>query len=78
MEPEMPWFDTIQFSKSHIVYDIIYNPKVTQLQKFAQEQGAKTINGLGMLVHQGALAFALWTGQNAPVSIMMQAARVAL
>ncbi|WP_409270734.1 shikimate dehydrogenase [Neobacillus sp. SCS-31] len=42
--------------------DIIYNPSETEFMKQARLRGAKTLNGLGMFVHQGALAFELWTG----------------
>lgn len=49
------------------VYDIIYNPRETLLLKQAKAVGAKTCNGLPMLVHQGAEAFKLWTGQTMPV-----------
>lgn len=59
-------------SCSQVVYDIIYNPAQTPLLKAAKEKGCLTQNGLGMLVHQGALSFELWTGQKAPVKIMRQ------
>ncbi|WP_053367209.1 shikimate dehydrogenase [Bacillus sp. FJAT-27245] len=42
--------------------DIIYNPSETEFLKQARLRGARTMNGLGMFVHQGALAFELWTG----------------
>lgn len=52
-----------------IVYDIIYTPRETKLLAFAKEQGArKTINGLGMILHQGAAAFRLITGKEMPVN----------
>lgn len=44
------------------VSDIIYNPFETALIKEAQQRGAQTQNGLGMFIHQGALAFEKWTG----------------
>ncbi|KAF1296079.1 shikimate dehydrogenase [Enterococcus sp. JM4C] len=50
------------------VYDVIYNPRETKLIKEAKARGAKTSNGLGMLLYQGAAAFELWTGQEMPVS----------
>lgn len=49
------------------VYDAIYDPRETLLLKQAKEKGAKTINGLGMLIYQGAAAFGLWTGTKMPV-----------
>lgn len=44
------------------VSDIIYNPGQTEFLKQAVQKGAKTQNGVGMLVHQGVLAFEKWTG----------------
>jgi len=55
-----------------IVVDIIYNPIKTRLLKEAEAAGAKTINGLDMLVWQGALAFEKWTGVKAPVELMRE------
>ncbi|PID00486.1 shikimate dehydrogenase [Sporosarcina sp. P29] len=45
-----------------VVADIIYNPLETEFLKQAKQAGAKTMNGVGMFVHQGALAFEKWTG----------------
>jgi len=53
-----------------VVYDLIYNPQETLLLKTAKERGAKTSNGLGMLLYQGARSFELWTGRKAPLEIM--------
>lgn len=47
---------------NHLVSDIIYNPLVTKLLADASEKGARTHNGLGMFVYQGAIAFEKWTG----------------
>ncbi len=55
-----------------IVVDIIYNPIKTRLLREAEAAGAKTINGIDMLVWQGALAFEKWTGVKAPVELMRQ------
>jgi len=55
-----------------IVFDIVYNPIKTRLLREAEEAGAKTINGLDMLVWQGALAFEKWTGLKAPVEVMRE------
>ncbi len=56
-----------------VVVDIVYKPLRTRLLQQAEMVGARTVNGLGMLVHQAARAFELWTGNQAPVSIMRQA-----
>ena len=45
-----------------IVYDIVYTPPVTPLMRAAAGRGCETLGGIGMLVHQGAIAFEKWTG----------------
>ena len=45
-----------------IVYDIVYTPPVTPLMRAAAVRGCETLGGIGMLVHQGAIAFEKWTG----------------
>ena len=57
-----------------VVFDMIYHPLKTRLLREAEEVGAKTINGLSMLIHQGAASFKIWTGVEAPVDVMMKAA----
>jgi len=57
-----------------IVYDIVYNPIKTRLQREAEVAGATVISGLDMLVWQGALAFEKWTGLEAPVDLMKKEA----
>lgn len=63
MDPTQPLLisaDWLQFNT--IVYDIVYTPPVTPLMKAADERGCQTLGGIGMLVHQGAIAFEKWTG----------------
>jgi len=55
------------------VYDLVYNPAQTPLLKAAEEKKCRWANGLGMLLHQGRLAFELWTGKEAPAAPMRQA-----
>ncbi len=74
----MPWDEFVSFTKNQVVYDLIYNPHRTKLLKKAEADGAKAINGLGMLVHQGAQAFKLWTGHEAPLEVMKAVAQSAL
>ena len=61
-----------------VVYDMVYNPLETPLLAQAEAAGAQTVGGLPMLVHQGAAAWSLWTGKEAPVDVMLQAAKDAL
>lgn len=60
--------DLSMLHKDLIVSDIIYNPRETKLMKLAKEVGCPTMNGLYMLLYQGAEAFQIWTGQEMPVS----------
>lgn len=55
------------------VYDMIYRPAETRLLAAARAAGCKTANGLGMLLHQGAKAFEIWTGRPAPLEVMRRA-----
>lgn len=61
-----------------VVCDLVYNPARTDFLKKAAHFGAVTVNGLGMLLYQGALAFELWTGIPAPVPVMRDALLKAL
>ncbi len=61
-----------------LVYDTVYRPRMTPLLRASQSAGARGVNGMGMLLHQGALAWGLWTGQEAPVSLMRDALERAL
>jgi shikimate dehydrogenase len=73
MSPQIdssPWPDNLPFPDGAFVYDLVYNPRQTRLMQQAQAAGCGTANGLGMLVHQGALAFQLWTGVMPDVEIM--------
>ncbi len=56
--------------KNLFVYDLIYNPAETKLLAAARKAGARTSNGLGMLLYQGMLSFEIWTGKIAPKEVM--------
>ncbi len=73
-----PWPDGIPLRRGQILYDVVYTPPRTRFLAQGEAAGALTISGLGMLVQQGAMAFQQWTGQEAPLSVMEQAARRAL
>jgi shikimate dehydrogenase len=64
-------YDTI--TPDMIVCDVIPNPPRTPFLREAEARGAKTLDGLGMLVYQGAIAFKMWTGHDAPVQVMRDA-----
>ncbi|MCR3760853.1 shikimate dehydrogenase [Clostridium felsineum] len=53
-----------------IVTDVVYAPRETELLRMAKEVGCKTMNGLGMMLFQGAAAFKLWTNQDMPIEHM--------
>ena len=60
------------FRKDLIVSDIIYNPEKTKLLQIAEKEGCKIINGIGMLLYQGALSFKLWTNKKMPVDYIKE------
>lgn len=55
----------------HIVYDVVYGPRPTELAAAAAARGARVGDGRRMLVEQAAAAFELWTGREAPRDVMM-------
>ena len=67
------WPDDLPFPHQAVVYDLVYNPPETQLMRQAQAGGCQAIHGLGMLIHQGAEAFRLWTGQKPELRVMREA-----
>ncbi len=56
-----------------VVMDMVYNPLKTRFLKAAEKIGCISIDGVSMLVHQGAVQFELWTSKKAPVEIMRRA-----
>lgn len=64
-----------------LVYDLVYAPSETRLLRAARAAGCRTVNGVGMLVEQGALSLSLWTGlplQRVPVDVMARAVQASL
>jgi shikimate dehydrogenase len=57
---ECPELNYKLFTKKHIAYDLVYNPEETRFLREAKENGAKTINGYKMLVHQAERAWKIW------------------
>ena len=75
---ETPWPEALPLPSHWLVFDLVYNPSETRLLGQARAAGAVALGGLGMLVHQGALAFRLWTGESPPLEVMRTAAQRAL
>lgn len=71
-EDEMP-YPTDAIKPHQVFYDAVYTPPLTKLLKSAQEKGCKVANGQSMLVHQGALSYEMWLGQEAEIELMSQA-----
>lgn len=61
-------------SAGQIVVDLVYHPAVTPFLDAARARGARGVNGLGMLIHQAAHAFRLWTNEEPPLEAMSAAA----
>jgi len=57
----------------HLVFDMVYGPQETSLVHFARKRGARSADGLLMLLHQGVFAFEIWFGKPAPAKIMRKA-----
>ena len=70
--------DPDRLGSGQVVVDLVYHPHVTPLLAVARERGLRGINGLGMLIHQAAHAFRLWTSEEAPLEAMSAAAVTAL
>lgn len=71
--PGLP-LDPACLHDGQVVADIVMDPLRTELLAAAQDRGARTVGGLGMLVHQAAKAFTHWTGLPAPLDAMREGA----
>jgi len=67
-------FDGRLLRRGQVVFDIVYN-RETELLKAARQAGAVAIDGVMMLVYQGARSLEIWTGLKAPVHVMERAVR---
>ncbi len=70
---EMPRVAMSSIRDDLLVCDVIPNPPRTAFLTAAERRGARTLDGLGMLVYQGAIAFQMWTGVEPPISVMRRA-----
>jgi shikimate dehydrogenase len=77
-EGEAPLIPVDAIRPGAVVVDLVYHPLETPLVQAASRAGAKAYGGLGMLVHQAALAFEIFTGRSAPLEAMWAGAREAL
>ncbi|MBN2503680.1 MAG: shikimate dehydrogenase [Anaerolineales bacterium] len=73
-----PWPEGLVFPAGAAIYDLVYNPPITQLVAEAHAVNIPAITGLGMLVEQGAAAFQTWIGQESPRTVMRVACKTAL
>ena len=68
----MPFPTSILLPPGILVVDTIYKVRETPMMKWAKNQGRTTMNGVGMLIHQAAASFELWTGKKMPVEQIRQ------
>ncbi len=73
-----PWPEDLPFPRQCLVMDLIYRPEETRLLARAREAGCTTLNGISMLVHQGAASFRRWTGIEPSAEVMTRALLAAL
>lgn len=76
-EPDLKAFplDADAVRAEHVVVDLAYGRLPTPLVRIARERGAEVVDGLEVLVHQGAAALRIWTGKDPPLEVMREAAR---
>lgn len=72
--PEPLPLDAERLAPGQVLVDLIYHPAPTPLVAAAQARGVRTVNGLGMLIHQAAHAFRIWTSEEPPLEAMSAAA----
>jgi shikimate dehydrogenase len=72
-EDASPWPAGLPFPARSFVYDMVYSPPETALLRQARAGGGAGSNGLGMLLHQGALAFEMWTRLRPDIAVMRRA-----
>lgn len=65
--------ENVTLPKDTMIYDLVYNPRVTKLVRDAHSQGLHATTGLGMLIEQAALGFELWAGRKLPIEIFRNA-----
>jgi len=77
--PDVDATPDVDFSGTRaVVCDAVFNPPETELLREARSCGLRTLDGLSMLVYQGVIGFELWTGREAPATVMKEALRRSL
>jgi shikimate dehydrogenase len=69
--------DADGLNERHVVVDLVYGPAETELLRAARARGARVVDGIEVLVHQGAESLRIWTGREPPIETMRRAARSA-
>lgn len=77
-EPEPMPVDPGLLGTGQVLVDLVYHPAMTPLAEAVRAQGLRTVNGLGMLIHQAAHAFRIWTSEEPPLEAMSAAALASL
>ena len=72
-QQDMTPVDTAMLHSGMLVADVIYNPRKTKLLEAAEYMGCDIVNGQSLLLHQGKMAFNIWTGLEAPGDDMFRA-----
>ena len=72
-QQDMTPVDTAMLHSGMLVADVIYNPRKTKLLEAAESMGCDIVNGQSLLLHQGKMAFNIWTGLEAPGDDMFRA-----
>lgn len=70
---QSPWPEEVAYPPDAVVYDLVYNPRITKLVRDAEAHGLAATTGIGMLIEQGALAFEKWTGCRPPRDVLWEA-----
>ncbi|MGH9084615.1 MAG: shikimate dehydrogenase [Acidimicrobiales bacterium] len=70
--------DPTELHEGQVVVDLVYHPAITPWARAARDRGIRTVNGVGMLIHQAAHAFRLWTNEEPPLEAMSAAALAGL
>lgn len=77
-ETDEPVLHARDFRAGQMLFDLVYMYPETGIMREASAAGARTTNGLGMLLHQGALAFEIWIGEPPPLDTMRTALETAV